>query len=131
MDYRTTSKLLTTYIDKLPECINPKTGKIHCGINQYGAKTGRLSSDNPNLQNIPSHNKDIRKMFVAENRQYLVTTNSNKYVVNKFSEVETSEGWKFADKLKTGDYLILDNSDETDIVEKINILSDTVEIICY
>ena len=66
LDYRTTSKLLTTYIDKLPECINPKTGKIHCGINQYGAKTGRLSSDNPNLQNIPSHNKDIRKMFVAE-----------------------------------------------------------------
>lgn len=131
LDYRTTSKLLTTYIDKLPSCINPKTGKIHCGINQYGAKTGRMSSDNPNMQNIPSHNKDIRKMFVAEHRQYLVTNNSNKYVVNKFSEVETSEGWKFADKLKTGDYLILDNSDETDIVEKINILSDTVEIICY
>ena len=66
LDYRTTSKLLTTYIDKLPSCINPKTGKIHCGINQYGAKTGRMSSDNPNMQNIPSHNKDIRKMFVAE-----------------------------------------------------------------
>ena len=66
LDYRTTSKLLTTYIDKLPSCINPKTGKIHCCINQYGAKTGRMSSDNPNMQNIPSHNKDIRKMFVAE-----------------------------------------------------------------
>lgn len=65
LDYRATDKLLSTYIDKLPECINPKTGKIHCNFNQYGAKTGRLSSDNPNLQNIPSHNKDIRKMFVA------------------------------------------------------------------
>lgn len=65
LDYRATSKLLTTYIDKLPECVNPKTGRIHCNFNQYGAKTGRMSSDNPNLQNIPSHNKDIRQMFVA------------------------------------------------------------------
>jgi len=65
LDYRATEKLLSTYIDKLPECINEKTGRIHCNFNQYGAKTGRMSSDNPNMQNIPSHNKDIRKMFVA------------------------------------------------------------------
>lgn len=64
-NYRTVEKLLTTYIDKLPQCINPKDGKLHCNYNQYGAKTGRMSSDNPNLQNIPSHNHDIRKMFVA------------------------------------------------------------------
>ena len=65
LDYRATDKLLSTYIDKLPECINSKTGRIHCNFNQYGAKTGRMSSDNPNMQNIPSHNHDIRKMFVA------------------------------------------------------------------
>lgn len=65
LDYRKTSKLLTTYIDKLPECINPKTGRIHCNFNQYGAKTGRMSSDNPNMQNIPSHNHDVRQMFIA------------------------------------------------------------------
>ena len=65
LDYRATSKLLTTYIDKLPECVNSKTGRIHPTFNQYGAKTGRMSSDNPNLQNIPSHNKDIRQMFIA------------------------------------------------------------------
>lgn len=65
LDYRGTEKLLSTYIDKLPECVNPKTGRIHCNFNQYGAKTGRMSSNNPNMQNIPSHNKDIRKMFVA------------------------------------------------------------------
>ena len=64
-DYREVSKLLSTYIDKLPECVDPNTGRIHCGLNQYGAKTGRMSSENPNLQNIPSHNKDIRKMFIA------------------------------------------------------------------
>ena len=64
LDYRATEKLLSTYIDKLPECMH-KDGRIHCSLNQYGAKTGRMSSDNPNMQNIPSHNKDIRKMFVA------------------------------------------------------------------
>lgn len=64
LDVRATEKLLSTYIDKLPECIL-SDGRIHCSINQYGAKTGRMSSDSPNLQNIPSHNKDIRKMFVA------------------------------------------------------------------
>lgn len=65
LDYRETKKLLTTYIDKLPECVNPKDGRIHCSFNQYGADTGRFSSSDPNLQNIPSHNKDIRKMFIA------------------------------------------------------------------
>ena len=74
LDYRGTEKLLSTYIDKLPECINEKTGRIHCNFNQYGAKTGRMSSDNPNMQNIPSHNKDIRKMFVATKGYILMSS---------------------------------------------------------
>ena len=65
LEYREISKLLSTYIEKLPECVNKKDGRIHCSFNQYGADTGRFSSSDPNLQNIPSHNKDIRKMFVA------------------------------------------------------------------
>lgn len=65
LEYREVKKLLTTYIDKLPECVNKNDGRIHCSFNQYGAATGRFSSQNPNLQNIPSHNKDIRKMFIA------------------------------------------------------------------
>ena len=65
LEYREVQKLLSTYIDKLPECVNPKDGRIHCHFNQYGADTGRMSSRDPNLQNIPSHNKDIRKMFIA------------------------------------------------------------------
>lgn len=72
LDYRGTVKLLSTYIDKMPEIVNAKTGKIHCSFNQYGAKTGRFSSDNPNMQNIPSHNKDIRKMFGASEGYVLV-----------------------------------------------------------
>lgn len=74
LEYRATAKLLTTYIDKLPECVNPKTGRIHCNFNQYGAKTGRMSSDNPNMQNIPSHNKDIRQMFIASPGNVLLSS---------------------------------------------------------
>lgn len=108
LKYRETEKLLSTYVDKLPECINSKDGRIHCNFNQYGAKTGRMSSDNPNLQNIPSHNKDIRKMFVAKDSDYSVEqTNDNTFLVNKFTEVETKDGWKFSDKLVKGDLLVV------------------------
>ena len=65
LDYRELQKLLTTYIDKLPEAVNPKTKKIHASFNQVGTDTGRFSSNEPNLQNIPSHNKEIRLMFKA------------------------------------------------------------------
>jgi len=74
LDYRELSKLIGTYIDKLPDCVNPKDGRIHCSFNQYGAKTGRFSSSDPNLQNIPSHNKDIRKMFVASDGYVLMSS---------------------------------------------------------
>ena len=74
LDYREMAKLVSTYIDKLPECVNPKDGRIHCSFNQYGARTGRFSSENPNLQNIPSHNKDIRKMFVASDGYVLMSS---------------------------------------------------------
>ena len=65
LNYREFSTIVSTFIDKLPECVNPNDGRIHCKFNQYGAATGRFSSKDPNMQNIPSHNKDIRKMFVA------------------------------------------------------------------
>lgn len=64
LEYREFSTIVSTFVDKLPECIH-EDGRIHCKFNQYGADTGRFSSSEPNLQNIPSHNKDIRKMFVA------------------------------------------------------------------
>ena len=72
LDYREMSKLVSTYIDKLPECVRAD-GRIHCSFNQYGADTGRMSSSDPNLQNIPSHNKDIRKMFVASDGYLLMS----------------------------------------------------------
>lgn len=63
--FRKASKLVSTYVDKFPKIINAKTGRIHARFNQLGTITGRFSSDDPNLQNIPSHAKDIRKMFKA------------------------------------------------------------------
>lgn len=129
LDYRATEKLLSTYIDKLPECLH-KDGRIHCSLNQYGAKTGRMSSDNPNMQNIPSHNKDIRKMFIATNKQYLVSSDNDTIIVNRFAEVETSVGWKLATELKVSDLLVLDNvKDKYAFVENLVIKDSNVEII--
>lgn len=73
MEYRKVDKLITTYIDKMPNCVE-KDGKVHCKFNQYGADTGRYSSSDPNMQNIPSHNKDIRKMFVADDGYLLMSS---------------------------------------------------------
>lgn len=69
LDYRGLKKLLSTYIDTLPTLINPKTGRIHTSYNQTVAATGRLSSSNPNLQNIPIRDddgKEIRKAFIPD-----------------------------------------------------------------
>ena len=74
LDYREFSTIVDTFIDKLPDCVNPKDGRIHCSFNQYGARTGRFSSENPNMQNIPSHNKEIRKMFVASDGYVLMSS---------------------------------------------------------
>ena len=68
LEYRGLAKLRSTYTDKLPEMVNPDTGRVHTSYHQAGAATGRLSSSDPNLQNIPIRTEDgrrIRKAFVA------------------------------------------------------------------
>ena len=67
LEYRGLKKLLSTYIDALPQLINPETGHIHTSFNQTVTATGRLSSSNPNLQNIPvrdAQGKEVRKAFI-------------------------------------------------------------------
>jgi DNA polymerase I len=76
LDYRQLTKLKGTYIDALPQLIRADTGRLHTTFNQTGAATGRLSSSNPNLQNIPirtEEGREIRAAFVPENGWDLVT----------------------------------------------------------
>jgi DNA polymerase-1 len=73
LEYRSLTKLKSTYVDALPALINPKTERLHTTFNQAVASTGRLSSSNPNLQNIPirtERGREIRKAFVARNADY-------------------------------------------------------------
>jgi DNA polymerase-1 len=69
LEYRQVSKIKSTYVDALPDMVNPKTGRIHTSYNQTGSATGRVSSNDPNVQNIPVRTelgRRVRKAFVAE-----------------------------------------------------------------
>ena len=75
LEYRGLAKLRSTYTDKLPEMINPETGRLHTSFHQAGAATGRLASSDPNLQNIPIRTGDgrrIRRAFIADKGNVLV-----------------------------------------------------------
>jgi DNA polymerase-1 len=76
-EYRKLAKLKSTYVDSLPLMVNPKTGRVHSSFNQARAATGRLSSENPNLQNIPIKNeagREIRKAFVPRNEDHIIVS---------------------------------------------------------
>ncbi|MBN2890778.1 MAG: DNA polymerase I [Bacteroidales bacterium] len=75
LDYRSLKKLITTYVDSLPKLVNPRTNRIHTSYNQAITVTGRLSSNNPNLQNIPirtAEGREIRKAFIPTEGHILV-----------------------------------------------------------
>jgi DNA polymerase-1 len=75
LEYRSLTKLKSTYVDVLPTLINPRDGRVHTSYNQAVAATGRLSSNNPNLQNIPirtAKGREIRKAFVPRNENFLL-----------------------------------------------------------
>lgn len=75
LDYRELTKLRSTYVDALPKLMNTRTGRVHTTYNQAVAATGRLSSTNPNLQNIPirtERGREIRKAFVPRNQDYVL-----------------------------------------------------------
>jgi DNA polymerase-1 len=77
LDYRQLVKLKNTYVDTLPLMINPRTGRIHTSYQQAVAATGRLSSNNPNLQNIPirtERGKEVRKAFIARNKNFTLVS---------------------------------------------------------
>jgi DNA polymerase-1 len=75
LDFRQLQKLKSTYVDALPLLVNPKTGRVHTSFNQAVAATGRLSSNNPNLQNIPirtERGREVRKAFIARDENYIL-----------------------------------------------------------
>jgi DNA polymerase-1 len=83
LEYRSLSKLKSTYTDKLPEMINPKTGRVHTSYHQAVAATGRLSSTDPNLQNIPIKSEEGRSI-----RQAFVAPKGYKMVAADYSQIE-------------------------------------------
>ena len=75
LDFRQLQKLKSTYVDALPQLVNPKTGRVHTSFNQAVAATGRLSSNNPNLQNIPiktERGREVRKAFIPRDENHIL-----------------------------------------------------------
>lgn len=122
-------KLLSTYIDVIPETAKIwPDGRIRTHFQQYGADTGRLSSGGRiayvdqqgiqheiggvNFQNIPSHNREIRMLFCSKNENKDIYDEDNKYTVAEYTEVETTSGFKYANKLTLNDKLVVDNKDK-------------------
>lgn len=110
LEKRGLEKLLGTYIDKLPECVSDKDGRLHAKFNQVGAGTGRFSSSDPNLQNIPSHTKEIRLMFTAGYTDYEIETSTDRFEINEEDEIETNEGWIPVSDLKVNNSYQLDKN---------------------
>jgi DNA polymerase I len=104
LDYRELVKLKNTYVDVLPEMINPRTGRIHTCYNQVVAVTGRLSSDNPNLQNIPirtERGKEIRKAFVPrDDKHTLLSADYSQIELRIIAELSGDAG--MIDAFKSG-----------------------------
>ncbi|HEV7231861.1 MAG TPA: DNA polymerase I, partial [Bacteroidia bacterium] len=96
LDYRELVKLKNTYVDTLPTLINPRTGRIHTSYNQVVASTGRLSSDNPNLQNIPirtERGREVRKAFVPGGEGYtLLSADYSQIELRIIAELSKDEG---------------------------------------
>ncbi len=99
MQYRTLSKLKSTYTDRLPEQINPRTGRIHTSYHQAVTATGRLSSSDPNLQNIPirtAEGRRIRQAFIAPPGYQLVAADYSQIELRIMAHLAQDEGLLYA-----------------------------------
>ena len=130
LEKRGIEKLLGTYIDKLPTCVCEKDGKLHAHFNQVGTDTGRFSSSEPNLQNIPSHEKAIRMMFTAGKSVIDVDLNDdNQYVVPNTREVLTTDGWKKVSQLNVFDRVSLDDDTFEELESVIHGDTETIIVV--
>jgi DNA polymerase I len=95
LEYRSLSKLVSTYIDALPKRINPKTGRVHTSYNQAVTATGRLSSSNPNLQNIPvrtEEGRQIRCAFIAPEGYQILAADYSQIELRIMAHLSQDEG---------------------------------------
>ena len=120
--------MLTTFIDALPQKMSERDGRIHASFNQLGTDTGRFSCTEPNLQQIPSHQKDIRMMFKASEKEIYVELNGKCYSVGRDDDVcVDNDVWKPVQNLKVGDR-ILNSYGGYDIITEIVESGDKVQI---
>jgi len=99
LEYRSLAKLVSTYVDALPALVNPATGRVHTNYNQIGISTGRLSSSNPNLQNIPIRTelgREIRRAFVAEPGRRLIAADYSQVELRILAHIAQDEGLRRA-----------------------------------
>jgi DNA polymerase-1 len=95
LDYRSVSKLKSTYTDKLPKMVNPKTGRVHTNYGQAVAVTGRLSSNDPNLQNIPvrtAEGRRIREAFIASPGSVIVSADYSQIELRIMAHLSGDQG---------------------------------------
>ena len=95
LEHRELSKLKGTYVDALPALINPKTGRVHTDYNQTGAVTGRVSSSNPNLQNIPIRTelgRQVRKAFIAPHGSQLISADYSQVELRILAHITHDRG---------------------------------------
>ncbi|CAN5167231.1 DNA polymerase I [soil metagenome] len=100
LDFRQLQKLKSTYVDALPQMVNPKTGRVHTSYNQAVAATGRLSSNNPNLQNIPirtERGREVRKAFIPRDSGHsIVSADYSQIELRIIAEISRDENMRAA-----------------------------------
>ena len=128
LERRGLMKLITAFIDSLPAWVNPKTGRIHCHFNAYGAATGRFSSSEPNLQQIPSHNHELRLLFRAGTDYMNISYEDDYFECNSASAIMSNNKYVRVKDLSVGDVIDVDcetGDKSKDIITKIE-FNDTV-----
>lgn len=127
LEQRGLLKLINAFIDALPKKLSEKDNRLHSHFNQLGTDTGRFSSTDPNLQQIPSRNKEIRMMFSASNVYNDKDIIDNKLELDVIEDVQTLNGWVNSKDLKIGDYII-DSDNENLLIKSIEKLDSKVII---